>query len=135
MRTRTTVVAILAALSALAMASCLATEKSYGTGAIVGRYNGFELVADMPEGVSVADVTQAADQVFQEYRYVVLSVEAGDGKGTVLARPPANNDWPKVRVTASPLEGRTRVEVEKLPFGDESLCREIFGRLVAKLGL
>ena len=135
MRTRTVVALTLAALSALTMASCLATEKSYGTGAIVGRYNGFELTAEMPEGVSVADVTRAADAVFQEYRYVVMSVEAGDGKGSVLARPPANNDWPKVRVTASSSEGHTRVAVEKLPFGDESLSREIFGRLVAKLGL
>ena len=66
---------------------------------------------------------------------MVLSVEAGDGKGTVLARPPANNDWPKVRVTAYSFEGHTRVSVEKQPFSDESLCREIFGRLVAKLGL
>ena len=65
MRTRTIVVAALAGLSALAMASCLATEKSYGSGAIVGRYNGFELAADMPEGVSVVDVTRAADACFR----------------------------------------------------------------------
>ncbi|MEK6700922.1 MAG: hypothetical protein AABZ53_01555 [Planctomycetota bacterium] len=135
MRTRSIGVAVLAALSALSMASCLATEKSYGSAGVVGRYNGLELVADLPEGVSVADVTHAADAVFREYRYEVLSVEAGDGKGTVVARPPTNNDWPKVKVTAYPFEGHTRVTIEKKPFNEESLCREIFGRLVAKLGL
>ncbi len=126
---------LLAAALALALASCRTTEKSYGTTEIVGRYNGVELAADLPASVSVAQVIQAAQAAFEEYRYVIVSVNAGDGKGTVVARPPTNNDWPKVKVTAYPFEGITRVSIEKTPFNEESLCREIFGRIVVKLGL
>jgi hypothetical protein len=102
---------------------------------VTASYSGITLSSDLPGSARIPAVIAAADQTLRARGYAVQRTTATEEAGEILANAPRYNNYPRVRLRASRVEGATHVDVSVEPFGDQELSRSVLDGVLQKLGL
>lgn len=97
-------------------------------------YLGDSLFAEIDPAIPVRSVVAAAELVLEQRGYTITAAEATADRGRVVARPSDPRLGRKVTVTARLGFASTNVAVNFNPGGNEAISRDIFERILTRLG-
>lgn len=121
-----------------ALPACEGPQADYdwhGQEELLAVYQLGTLYATIPPEVSVHSAVAAGQMVLERRGYTITAIESTDDQGHVVARPADGRTISKVRVTARLVDGGTAVSVRTYPGGNEHAARDIFERMLTRLGL
>lgn len=124
-----------AALIASALGGCNAEHAYHGSGDILASYSVRTLKADLPPSIRVPGAIAAAGSALRSRGYAVVSSEATEDKGRVVATAPGATMGERTVVTVRQTDTGVRVSITAEPFGDESRSRLVLDAMLARLGL
>ena len=107
----------------------------HGQEELLAVYQMGTLYATVPPEVSVHSVVAAAQMVLERRGYTLTAVESTDDQGHVIARPADGRTISKVRVSVRLVDGGTALSIRTYPGGNEHAARDIFERILTRLGL
>lgn len=132
--TRQTIVLALAGFLLTAGVGCSPTPSSHGKDAVAAVYAGGSLTSTIPEPTSVEQVMAAADQMFRDRGYSVLSSATTSDTGKIVAVPPRENFSPRVVFAARSTPEGVRVDISVEPWGSRELSGNLLDGLLRRLG-
>jgi len=118
-------------------AGCSAPAPSHGwhgADRTLASFVGGTLYATLPPDVPVQSVIAAGEMALERRGYVVTASEATDDAGRVVARPGDPKLLRKITVRSRLVQGGTTVSVRTNPGGNEHISRDIFERMLTRLG-
>ena len=118
-----------------AMVGCAGKQAYQGSGSTVATYQGSTLSAILPAEHRVPTVLAAAEQALRDRGYTIVSNASTEDAGTLIARPPRYNTYPRMQIQAMVVGAGTRIELGYQPFGNEEVCRATLDAILARLGL
>lgn len=122
----------------LPLASCEAPPPSvgwHGANHQLASFSGGTLYSTLPEEVPVQSVIAAGEMALERRGYVVTASESTDDAGRVVARPGDPNLLRKITIESRLVQGGTSVSVRTNPGGNEHISRDIFERMLTRLGM
>lgn len=134
-RTLIAVVGVVGVAVGLTMGGCSPNVKTHGKGEIQASYSGRTLTARLPAEARVPAVMAALDQVLRDRGYLVSSSSVTADVGTVVAKAPRVDNYPRVTFTAQTGADATVVQIWNEPFGDQEQCRSILDAVLQQMGL
>mgnify|MGYP000154714598 CR=1 FL=1 len=114
---------------------CAPNEAYQGDSSVLASYKGGNLSAVIGAEHRVPAVLAAAEQALRDRGYTIVSNLSTEDAGTLIARPPRYNTFPRLMVRAGVVPGGTRIELEYQPLGNEEVCRATLDATLKRLGL
>lgn len=124
--------------AALLLAACEAPPPSvgwHGEDRQLASFSGGTLYSTLPEEIPVQSVIAAGRSALERRGYVVTASESTDDAGRVVARPGDPNLLRKITIRSRLVQGGTSVSVRTNPGGNEHISRDIFERMLTRLGM
>ncbi|MAY74334.1 MAG: hypothetical protein CMJ31_06335 [Phycisphaerae bacterium] len=136
---RLAAVAIAATLLAGALGGCTTTAPAsvyaQGETGVRAVYSNNGLTGALPPQVRVPSVIAAADQAMGSAGYIVTARDVTLHRGRLVARPPDRRLGRKINIEAREGRDATVFTLVMKPSGDEATSRDIFERVLTRLGL
>ncbi len=123
---------------ACTLCGCSAPQKEtswHGREKLMAVYTMGTLHTTVPPDVPVHSVIAAAEMALERRGYTVTSTDATDDRGHVVARPNDGRGISKVSVTARLADDGTGISIRTYPGGHEHVARDIYERMLTRLGL
>ena len=114
---------------------CQGRQAYQGSGETIATYKGSTLSAVIGAEHRVPTVLAAAEQAMRDRGYTIVSNASTDDAGTLIARPPRYNTFPRLMIFASVVSGGTKIELSYQPIGNEEVCRAALDATLKRLGL
>lgn len=124
-----------AAASAVVVGGCAPRQAYQGDANTVASYRGSTLTAVIGAEHRVPTVLAAAEQAMRDRGYTIVSNASTEDAGTLIARPPRYNTYPRLMISSSTVAGGTKIELSYQPMGNEEVCRAALDATLKRLGL